>query len=44
LWFLFFEIGSPELFPQAGFQLKSPDLYFLSSYDYRHEPPTCTQL
>jgi hypothetical protein len=36
-FFFFFEIGSHELFPWAGFELGSPDLCLLSNWDYRHE-------
>jgi hypothetical protein len=35
----FFQLGSCELFAQAGLKAHLPDLCLLSSWDYRREPP-----
>jgi hypothetical protein len=32
------EIGSHELYAWADLELLSPNLFLLSSWDYRHEP------
>jgi hypothetical protein len=45
LWWIFFQMGSRELFFWGlASNLHPPDLCFLRSWGYRHEPPASAQL